>query len=509
MKKQSKRSKRVKRTSSLPQRPTSSFERLPTGIPGLDTILRGGFLRGGTYLILGAPGAGKTIFANQLSFSEIRAGRRALYVTLLAENHGRMFGHLESLTFFDRSLISDQMQYVSGYNVLEKDGLEGLLKLLGVLAQRHQCSVIFVDGVASADELSDSPISFKKFVHNLNSVLGISGCTTFLLSSVQGSSSRPEYTMVDGIVSLTHEQSGMRTVREIEVPKFRGSGHLYGRHFFDITEQGITIYPRVEAALEVDARPIPPSSKRLKLGDPKFDSLMGGGLVPGSVTALLGPAGTGKTTIGTRFLEEGASQGELGMFVNFYEHIDRLDPKLKSFGSRFGSFVKSGAIQVIRHLPSEYLLDKVVYEILRDAREKKARRIFIDGSGALKEKGIIGKERLFDVMKAMFAEFRHLGVTTVFTEETDAASGPHNAGLSYDSAISDNIIEFRHAQIHDRRTQIIQVLKSRESALDPGFYELVLTKKGPRLGQTVEFTEPFLPVVQYSGGPRAKGLEGP
>ena len=40
--------------------------RLPSGIDGLDVVLKGGFLRGGIYIIQGPPGAGKTILGNQI-----------------------------------------------------------------------------------------------------------------------------------------------------------------------------------------------------------------------------------------------------------------------------------------------------------------------------------------------------------------------------------------------------------------------------------------------------------
>ena len=62
-----------------------ALDRMKSGIPGLDTILFGGFLKGGVYLIWGEPGVGKTIFGNQLCYSHVRDGGHALYLTLLAE----------------------------------------------------------------------------------------------------------------------------------------------------------------------------------------------------------------------------------------------------------------------------------------------------------------------------------------------------------------------------------------------------------------------------------------
>ena len=80
-----------------PDPPT--LERVPTGVAGLDTVLRGGLLRGGIFIVQGSPGAGKTILGNQICFNHIAEGGRALYVTLLAENHTRMLLHIGQLAF--------------------------------------------------------------------------------------------------------------------------------------------------------------------------------------------------------------------------------------------------------------------------------------------------------------------------------------------------------------------------------------------------------------------------
>ena len=100
----------------------TALSRLSSGIEGLDPLLFGGFLKGGTYLIMGPPGAGKTIFGNQLSFHHVATGGRALYVTLLAESHARMLLHLQSMDFFQPNIIADTLYYVSGYSALEQDG---------------------------------------------------------------------------------------------------------------------------------------------------------------------------------------------------------------------------------------------------------------------------------------------------------------------------------------------------------------------------------------------------
>lgn len=75
--------------------------RLPSGIAGLDTILGGGFFRGGTHLVAGAPGTGKTVLGKQVAFNHVESGGHAVYVTLLGEEHGRMLAYHQSFAFFN------------------------------------------------------------------------------------------------------------------------------------------------------------------------------------------------------------------------------------------------------------------------------------------------------------------------------------------------------------------------------------------------------------------------
>jgi circadian clock protein KaiC len=66
------------------------LDRIPSGVPGLDVILRGGFLRG-VYMVFGPPGAGKTILGNQVAFAHVAAGGRAIFLTLLTESRCSAF----------------------------------------------------------------------------------------------------------------------------------------------------------------------------------------------------------------------------------------------------------------------------------------------------------------------------------------------------------------------------------------------------------------------------------
>jgi len=55
-----------------------ALENLPTGVPGLDEVLGGGFPKYSFNIIAGEPGAGKTTLIHQFLFANATAERPAL-----------------------------------------------------------------------------------------------------------------------------------------------------------------------------------------------------------------------------------------------------------------------------------------------------------------------------------------------------------------------------------------------------------------------------------------------
>lgn len=159
-----------------------TLTRVPTGIPGLDAILKGGLFGGGIYMILARPGSGKTILGNQICFHHVATGGRALVVTLLTESHARMIARLGTLAFFDLSCVGTSMSYVTGYQDLEKGKLKGLLGLLRKTVREHKATLLMIDGLVTAGLMADSELESKKFIHELQVFVELIGCTTLLLT---------------------------------------------------------------------------------------------------------------------------------------------------------------------------------------------------------------------------------------------------------------------------------------------------------------------------------------
>jgi circadian clock protein KaiC len=309
----------------------AAIERLVTGVPGLDTVLRGGFLRGGLYIIQGAPGAGKTILGNQICFHQIKNGGRALYVTLLAENHARMMLHIGQLGFFDETAIPDRLYYISAFRVIEENGLSAVQDLLRREIQRHNAGIVILDGFSVIEETAGSTRAFKKFIHELQAQATLADCTMFLLSGQLTASA--EHTLVDGVVELQTKLYGRKTERTLQVFKLRGCSYLSGEHSFRITGDGLIVYPRTEAILATPSMGDQIAGPFLATGIPQLDRIMGGGFPHQSTALLVGPPGIGKTTLGLQFLSE-CSRDTPGLHFGFYETPAAILTRLRHWGCR-------------------------------------------------------------------------------------------------------------------------------------------------------------------------------
>lgn len=294
------------------------LQRVPTGIAGLDHVLHGGVFRSGLYMIIGRPGTGKTTLGNQIAFNYVAAGGRAIFLTLLTDSHDRMLAGLQSMSFYDPQALFTKIAYLSAYQILEAEKLPGLLKLLRSSIREYHATLLVIDGVVTAESVAPTELDLKKFLHELQLMAELFGCTALLLTGARSDADAhyAERTMVDGLLQLTLEANGSRATRYVELLKHRGSEGLLGRHAFTIGHAGISVYPRLESQVGHAPPPARPPAW-ISSGGTGLDKVLGGGIAANSVTGLVGAAGTGKTTLALQFLAAGASDGERSHLLTF------------------------------------------------------------------------------------------------------------------------------------------------------------------------------------------------
>lgn len=480
---------------------SSQLTRVPTGIAGFDRILNGGFFQGGLYIIAGPPGAGKTILGNQLCFHHVGSGGRAVFLTLLTESHSRMLAHLDTLTFFEPAPIGRTLLYLSGYSVLQSEGLAGLLKLIRQAIRDLPASMLVLDGLINAELVADAPLELKQFLHDLHAFTEVSGCTAFLLAHHDGDLLlRPEHTMVDGVVALSSRRVSVRSIREIEIWKLRGSGFVEGRHFFTISERGITVYPRTEVVL--DGAPFDVSSERGRraFGVAELDAMLQGGLLTGSMTLVVGPAGSGKTLLGLHFLTAGAYAGEPSLYFGLFEPPPDLIAKADKVGLELSRWASSGQITVLWQPVIENSLDVLVAELLQKIDQQGIQRVFIDGlQGMLPMTAY--PERLSRFLTALSNELRLRQITTLYTIEIrDLLSPSLVVPVDSVSALADNLILLRQVELRSQLYRLISILKVRASDYDTAIREFQITTRGIEVEKTFESADAILTGIARTTG---------
>ena len=457
---------------------TKTLERVASGIPGLDTILGGGFLRGGVYLVHAKPGSGKTILGNQICFRHVAGGGRALVVTLLTESHSRLLSQLENLTFFDAACVGSTLSYVSGYQALETDKLKGLLLLLRRTVRDHKATLLVIDGVVTAGAMAESELETKKFIHELQVFVELVGCTTLLLTGATAPAEQYAFrTMVDGLLELELDAVGMEAARTIEIAKFRGGAVLMGRHLFEITNAGITVYPRTESrARPVVGRPDPGLVPPAAFGIQGLDGMLAGGLRPGSITMALGTPGSGKTLLGLSMLAAGAKLWEPGLYFGFSETAVDLAQKAQGMGIPLAAHVDSGLVDIMWQSPLDSIADALAERLLEAVRARKVRRLFIDGLHGFKT-SLVYPARAERFFTALCDELRSLGVVTLISDEMlslGAVELPRD-GLT---TSLDNVILLRHVETQARIHKFVSVMKMRAGAGDSAVREFSIDARG-------------------------------
>jgi circadian clock protein KaiC len=469
--------------------------RVPSLVPGLEAVLCGGFLQGGLYMIQGPPGAGKTTLASQIIYSRATQGDRALFITVLGESHGRMMAHLRPMRFFDPALIPEQIAYLSAYQALDDEGLKGLATLIRREVQARGATLLVLDGMsaveAKAGAGAGAAFEMKRFTHELQTLASVTSCTMFLLTTATGVTAAPENTMVDGVIELRQRLYGMCNERRLLVHKLRGSGFLEGEHAYRITRAGVAVFPRVEALLAMPSRRDPPSQARMSSGIASFDTMLGGGLPAATMAAVIGPSGTGKTTLGLQFLE-GSSADEPGLLFGCYEPPERLRLKAATMGFDLAAAEQRGEVELLWRPTGEHLLDELAHELIDAVQRRGVKRLVIDGISGFQQ-AAVEPERIVRFWSALSHELRALGVTALHTLEMPELVGAEiRVPVSGIPSLAEVMVLLRYVELRSRLFRLISLFKVREGAFDPTIREFAITDAGIVVGAPFEGVEAVL-----------------
>ncbi|MFC5478883.1 RAD55 family ATPase [Massilia suwonensis] len=438
---------------------------LQTGVPGLDTLLGGGLPEFSFNLVAGPPGSGKTTLAHQIMFALATPERRALFFTVLGEPPLKMLRYQQQFSFFDVKKVGPAIRYVNLGETLRTGDFSGVLDRIMAEVEAFSPSLVFVDSfrsvVQTAKPGNEGVADLQYFIQELGTRMTSWQATTFLIGEYMNNDpeANPIMTVADGMLSLTQAHEHSTVVRKMRVVKMRGRAHLAGSHNFRITDDGLRAYPRILPPLAADRQPGAPINRdpdRIPTGVPGLDAMLLGGVPQGHTMLVSGPTGSGKTIIGTRFLQEGVRQGEKGVAVFF----EKGTPRLRN--AELAELVQGGDVTVVESRLLDLTVDELIDEIQATLQRTGARRLVID---SLSEFALyMAPEFHADLRQAVFRLLtvvaKH-GVTALVTIGLDDDfTGLHfsEANISY---LTDAVVALRYAEVDGRLQKFMSVVKVR------------------------------------------------
>jgi circadian clock protein KaiC len=221
------------------------LNREPSGIPGLDDLIEGGFPVPSTILVAGEPGTGKTTFSVQSLFDVARHGGIGIYLSAISEPPWVVQTFLSNFEFYDAELVDTNKIVFADLGSSLVYEPENLMERLQHVVETYQPTRLVIDPITPIREILERKgINDREFMHNLFAYLKTLSCTT-IITGEQNYSTIPtslEGYMVDGLIVMSYpEEEGVRR-KYLEVLKFRGTDHITGRQLLDITRDGLSVH---------------------------------------------------------------------------------------------------------------------------------------------------------------------------------------------------------------------------------------------------------------------------
>lgn len=451
-------------------------DKIPTGCPGLDEVLKGGIPSNTINVIMGAPGTGKTILAEQFAFANATPETPVLYLTTLSEPLEKFIVHGQTHSFFDVAKVGESVFYEDLGIMLRESGVEKLPELVTELLIERRPKFVFIDSFKAINELIDTAERKRTVVYDLASVLSSYHCTSFLVGEYahEMMTDLPEFAVADGVIQLIKFTTNVREQRFLRVEKLRGSGSIPGMHAFSISTHGVEVFPRL---LTPTVTPdYSASPERVNTGIKGLDEMVAEGFWRGSTTLIAGPTGAGKTIMGLHFVREGAAKGEKSLYVGFQENPTQLMRIMRNFGWMGEKAGENAGFDLMYSSPVEAQLDTIAHRVFRRVREGQIKRVVIDALGDL-ERGSYDSERFADFIYALTQWFALENVTCLMTYEMNNLFDIKGISNNDVSNLSDNVVLLRFRPGPEMR-RTLQIVKTRGSAHDNREHELEITSKG-------------------------------
>ncbi len=459
-------------------------DRLSTGNEGLDEVLQGGFITGRSYMLRGAPGAGKTLIGLSFLRAGADSGDDVLFINLeetedeIRTNAASVGIDIDGIDFLDLTPGSEVFAEEESYDIFDPSEVEQE-KIATKIADRIRSlepSRVFVDPMTQLRQLAPDQYQFRKQVLSFARFVDEQDVTVLFTTQPGTAVSDEDLQFIaDGTIELDEAATG----RVLRVPKFRGSSTRSGGHTLRIHEAGLDVYPELQPnSVERDV-----VLEDIPSGVPALDELLHGGIVRGTATILSGPSGVGKTTAGTQFMKEAAGRGRRSVIYLFEENEGTFLARSEAIGMPVNRMRDEGTLAIKEIEPLDLSPQEFAQMVRHDVEVEDTGIIMIDGIDGYT---ISLRGEAHDLRRRIHALVRYLknaGVTAILIDEVPNVTGEFQATEGNISYLADTLMFLRHLEIEGELHKVVGVLKKRTSDFERTLRHFEITEHGIKVGE--------------------------
>jgi circadian clock protein KaiC len=445
--------------------PSSAPGLISTGVPGLDDVLHGGLSPNHLYLLEGDPGAGKTTAALQFLLAGSARGEACMFVTLSetaselrasAASHGWSLDgiHVLEVTTSEEKLATDARYTM--FHPSEVELADTVRYVLAEAARIKPARLVF-DSLSELRLLAENPLRYRRQILALKHHFSSAQCTVVLVDDRTGSTRDMHlHSLAHGAISLERETAEYGTMRrKLEVRKMRGRAFREGFHDFTILRGGLCVFPRLVAA----EHGFDHVRDTLGSGLRALDDLLAGGLARGTSTLIMGPAGSGKSSLATQFVRAAADRGEKSATFLFDESIASFHERSQGLGFRLHEMLESH-LQLRAVDPAELSPGQFVAAVRHAVEVDDVRMLVIDSlSGYV---NAMPSERFLLLhLHELLTYLNHRGVTTILVLTQHGVLGTDSHAPFDASYLADTVLLLRYYEALGEVRQALSVIKKR------------------------------------------------
>jgi circadian clock protein KaiC len=359
-----------------------------------------------------------------------------------------------------------------------------------------QPSRVVFDSLSELRLLAQNPLRYRRQLLSLKQFFTGRKCTVLVMDDrTSDSSDREVQSIAHGVIRLEKmapEYGAER--RRLSVVKIRGQHFRGGFHDYNIVQGGLQVFPRLVASEHHS----PFDRDRATSGIPALDRLLHGGLDRGTSNLIMGPPGTGKSTLASHYAVAAADRGEAVACYTFDEKLETYTNRSNELGMNMAQHLASRLLRVSQVNPAELSPGEFAHQIRREVEERNVRLVVIDSlNGYL---NAMPEERFLTIqLHELLAYLAQKGIVTILVLAQHGLVGSMQSPVDV-TYLADTVVVLRYFEFEGAVKQAISVIKKRSGDHERTIREFKIRPDGIEVGDPLkEFHGVLTGVPTYQG----------